>query len=173
MENSATNNIPVKNAGLALLSNYYPVLFERTGLMHDFSFTDAANQSKAAQYLQFVATGHTDFSGNELVLNKILCGIAAEMPVSGITDIAEEHQMIMNSLLDAAIGHWTAIGKSSRDAFRGNWLVRDGILTENEQDWKLTIEKRAYDILIQYAPFSFSPIRFPWMKKTLHVHWSY
>jgi hypothetical protein len=32
------------------------------------------------------------------------------------------------------------------------WLVRDGILQEFEAHWELTVDKRAYDILINQAP---------------------
>jgi hypothetical protein len=30
---------------------------------------------------------------------------------------------------------------------RGNFLVRDGLLSEEQDKWELTVEKRAYDIL--------------------------
>lgn len=71
------------------------------------------------------------------------------------------------------ISYWPAIGNTSVNGFRGNWLVRDGLLTELEDKWELTVEKRAYDVLIHQSPFSFSIIKLPWMEKPLHVTWPY
>ncbi len=99
------------------------------------------------------------------------------MPLSnpireGITLSANE-RILVDGLIKAAIGYWPAIGNCSIDGFRGNWLVRDGLLTEFEDKWELTVEKRSYDILIHKSPFSFSIIKYPWMAKPLHVTWPY
>ena len=88
-------------------------------------------------------------------------------------EISNQDQLLMIGLIEAAISHWTAIGRCSVDAFRGNWLIRDGILTEHEDKWELTVEKRVYDLLLNKSPFSFSIIKHPWMSKPLYVNWPY
>ena len=88
-------------------------------------------------------------------------------------DISQEHKTLIEGLIEAVIGYWPAIGDTSIEGFRGNWLVREGILREEEDRWTLTVEKKAYDILMLKSPFSFSIIKLPWMTKPLHVSWSF
>lgn len=149
------------------------MLFERLGLVHERRFTDTDAQKAAVHHLQYVVTGISHTEEHLLPLNKVLCGLAINAPVpEGIT-ISEEQKAVVNSLLNAAIGHWPAIGHTSIEGFRGNWLVRDGLLTEKEDRWELVVEKRPYDLLISKSPFSFSIIRYSWMPKPLHVTWPY
>jgi hypothetical protein len=118
MEKSVVN-IPVKNAGLVLLNSYYPVLFERTGLIRNFTFMSPAMQQRAALYLQFVATGNTNSIENHLTLNHVLCGVDPDTLFSGNTAIPEEHKTIVDSLLNAAISQWTAINTTTKRRAQG------------------------------------------------------
>ena len=51
--------------------------------------------------------------------------------------------------------------------------MRNANLVEKNDFWELTVEKRAYDLLIHKSPFSFAIIKYPWMEKPLHVVWAY
>lgn len=169
----ARGGIPVKNAGLVLASNYISMLFERLEITKERAFISGTAQTEAPHYLQYLVTGLSATEESLLPLNKVLCGLDLHEPLrEGIT-IAEDKKKLINGLLNAMIGYWPAIGNCSADGFRGNWLVRDGLLTEHEEKWELTVEKRAYDVLIHQSPFSFSIIRLPWMNKPLHVTWPY
>lgn len=165
--------IPIKNAGIVLLNSYIPMLFERLGLIKNQTFTDEENQMKAVHYLQHLVTGLSHTEEFYLPLNKVLCGIPINKSVSSGIDISPAEQELMSGLLKAAIDYWPSIGKSSVDGFRGNWLVRDGLLIEQEERWELQVEKRAYDILINKSPFAFSIIKYRWMDKPLHVNWPF
>ena len=94
-------------------------------------------------------------------------------PVLYGIEIGENDKNLIEELINAAISYWPEIGSCSIPGFRGNWLVRDGLLTEFEDRWELTVEKRPYDLLISHSPFSFSIIKYPWMPKPLHVNWPY
>ncbi|KIH83140.1 hypothetical protein UCMB321_3090 [Pseudomonas batumici] len=59
----------------------------------------------------------------------------------------------------------------SIDGFRGNWLVRDGLLANANDRWEMTVKPRPYDVLLAHSPFSFSVIRHSWMDKPLFVTW--
>ncbi|MDP9047217.1 MAG: contractile injection system tape measure protein, partial [Bacteroidota bacterium] len=167
------SGIPVRNAGMVLLSTYIPMLFERIGLTESGKFKNNDHQLDAVHYLQYVVTGLSQTEEQFLVLNKTICGMPLSNPIrEGITLSANE-RILVDGLIKAAIGYWPAIGNCSIDGFRGNWLVRDGLLTEFEDKWELTVEKRSYDILIHKSPFSFSIIKYPWMAKPLHVTWPY
>lgn len=165
--------IVVKNAGLVLISSYFTMLLERLELTSENKFVGKEAQLSAVHYLQYVATGFTYTEEHHLPLNKILCGVSPIEPVSNRIDVSEAQITLISGMLEAIINQWSAIGNSSIDGFRGNWLVRDGLLIEDINNWTLNVEKRAYDILINRSPFSFSIVKFPWMKKPLHVNWSY
>lgn len=175
METPKTEDqIPVVNAGLVLLNSYFPMLFERLKLTSGTRFSSVENQLKAVHYLQYLATG-LDLFGDEayLVLNKVLCGLQIQEPVTTNISMTENEKVLMDGLIDAAMGYWPSIGNSSRKGFRGNWIMRNGLLNETANRWTLTVEKKAYDLLIQKSPFSFSIIKFPWMEKPLHIDWPY
>ncbi len=167
------DQIHINNAGVVLINSYLPMLFQRLELTTNNQFNSKKDQLKAVHYIQYLVTGMTNTEEHYLILNKILCWLSITEPVPNGIEITEDEKELMNGLLEAAIGHWPVIGDSSVEGFRGNWLVRNGILREESDRWELNVEKRSYDILINQAPFSFSIIKFPWMEKPLHVNWPY
>ena len=152
------DDLALNNAGLVLLNAYIPMLFDRLGLTENGQFTSSTHQMDAVHYLQYLATGLSETEEHYVPLNKVLCGLAVTTPIASGINILEENKTMMQGLLEAVIGHWPAIGDSSIVGFRGNWLVRDGVLSEKTGHWSLRVEKRSYDVLIQRAPFSFSLI---------------
>lgn len=167
------DGIPVKNAGLVLVSNYISLLFERLGVTVNNKFQDISMQCNAVHYLQYVVTGLTETEESLLPLNKVLCGLTLGEPVPKGIDVTENQQQLIEGLISAIIGYWPVIGHNTVNGFRGNWLVRNGVLTERQDKWELTVEKKAYDLLIQKSPFTFSVIKYPWMNKPLYVYWPY
>jgi hypothetical protein len=164
------DSVFVQNAGLVLINHYIPMLFERLGLIENKQYLPD-KQFDAVHYLQFVATGMMKTAEPELALNKILCGIPLNQPIKDEVFMTDSEIELIEQLITAMMGYWEAIGSSSIDGFRGNWLIRDGLLIEYEDKWELTIEKRAYDLLIHQSPFTFSIIKYPWMNKPLYVQW--
>lgn len=165
--------IAVKNAGIVLLSDFIFILFERLNLVQKNQFINKESQTNAVQYLQYTITGQTATEEMYLPLTKILCGLSLTDPVPAAIEISETSKNLIDGLIIMAISHWNSIESSSVEGFRDNWLIREGVLLELEDKWELTVDKRSYDLLIQRYPFSFSVIRYPWMKKPLHVNWSY
>jgi hypothetical protein len=164
--------IPVKNAGLVILNTYFQLLFDRLGLIGaDKKFRHPDERHKAVHLLQFLCIGQTYTEEALLPLNKILCDVTLEEPIAPGIEITPEQQQLMKGLINAVIGYWPAIGSTSIEGFRGNWLLRAGTLQELGDRWELQVEKRVYDLLLQRSPFSFSIIMFPWMKKPIHVNW--
>ena len=102
-----------------------------------------------------------------------LCGLKPEETITQTITVTDSEKELMEGLLKAVINYWPSIGQSSVAGLRGNWLIRDGMLNEEQDQWQLTVEKRAYDVLISRSPFSFSIIRYPWMDKAMHVVWNY
>jgi hypothetical protein len=172
-KNSHKQGIPVRNAGIVLLNDYIAMLFERLSLTSESKFRSNKHQVRAVQYLQYLITGMQETEEVYLPLNKVLCGLPLTDTVPDFIDISDQEKQLINGLIQAAISHWPEIGDCSVDGFRGNWLVRDGILVDLEDKWELTVEKRAYDILINRSPFAFSIMKYHWMDKPLHVIWPY
>ncbi|HEY8928691.1 MAG TPA: contractile injection system tape measure protein [Mucilaginibacter sp.] len=176
MKNTSPGNVKglsVNHAGIVLANSYIPSLFERTGLTTNGKFPDSVNQHRAVCYLQFMVTGMDNIDNNSPSLSKLLCGLSPLEVINEDFNIPEEHIHLINGLITAMIGYWPAIGRSSIDGFRGNWFERDGVLSQLEDKWELTVTKRAYDILLSKSPFSFSIIKYAWMDKPLHVQWVY
>jgi hypothetical protein len=165
--------ISVRNAGIVLLSGYVQTLFARLGIIAEGKFLSSSLQAEAVHYLQYVVTGLSRTDEALLPLNKVMCGLPLSHPVADGVAVKEEQRQLIEGLIKAAIGHWPAIGGCTIEGFRGNWLVRDGVLNESVDKWELRVEKRPYDVLIQRSPFAFSIIRYPWMNKPLHVTWPY
>ena len=159
----------IKNSGLALLHDFLFRYFDLVGLLDDNHFNNEQNQRAAVHYLQFLASGAVETQAYDVVLNNILCGLDINQSIDNEFTLPVENKEIAESLLHAVIKLWPMIGDCSLNAFRENWLMRDGWLTETEQYWQLTIERRAYDILLDKYPLSYKIIMFPWMKKPLHV----
>ena len=122
---------------------------------------------------ELVDTGMTETDESLLTLNKILVGLSPNTPVKNSVEMTQEQKDLIDGMINAAISYWPSIGQTSVNGFRGNWLVREGILRETEDRWELTVEKRPYDVLMIKSPFSFSIIKLPWMTKPLHVTWPF
>ena len=77
----------------------------------------------------------------------------------------------MGGLLSAIIQQWGALGSTTVPGLQESFFQREGVLQRREESWRLQVEARAFDILIDRIPWNFSIIRFPWMDGPLHVDW--
>ncbi|MDQ1161748.1 hypothetical protein QE422_002116 [Chryseobacterium sp. SORGH_AS 447] len=166
-------NIPVRNAGIVLLSPFIPRLLERLNFTADGDFTHQQNLERAAQFLQYVVTGKQSTINSELALNKIICGLSPEISLSENIEITTEDTALSDQLLKALIAQWNALGTTSVEALRETFLIREGVLSESPEQWKLTVKPGTFDVLLSRCPFSFSLIKYPWMEKALAVEWDF
>ncbi|WP_199139832.1 contractile injection system tape measure protein [Pedobacter sp. ASV12] len=180
IEDAVQIGLEINNAGLVLLSSYVPMLFKYVNIHipakgdTELAPAEIAHiKGRAVHYLQYLVTGSKSTDESYLSLNKILCALPIAEPILKEITIQPKEEELMQGLISSVIGHWEAIGSSSVDGFRGNWLMRKGLLYEKENKWELVVEKQPYDILIQQLELSFSIIKFPWMEKPLHVNWPY
>jgi hypothetical protein len=163
--------LPVTNAGLVLINSYLPALFDRLGLTQDRRFKTQDARHRAILALHFLATGFTRAEEPHLALNKILCGLDPAEPVPLAVDFPEAEINLMQGLLQAVLRHWSKAGTSSLDGFRGTWLLRGGILCDNDDHWGLTVTRKPWDILLSKSPFSYAVINLQWMEKPAYVTW--
>lgn len=164
-------SIGVVNAGLVLAAPYLMRLFAMLGLLDNNRFADEQAAERALLMLHFLATGSTCAAEPTLVLNKVLCGLELEQPVAAQIELANGEQQAIEGLISAMIGHWSVLGATSVEGFRESFLQREGLLQRSNENWHLLVEPRAYDLLLDQIPWSFTFIKLPWMIQSLQVEW--
>lgn len=160
-----------KNAGIVLIHPFLSNFFKNLHLLEGSKFKDISCQSKAVLLLHYLATGESNPPEYEMVLSKFLCEMPANMPIDHTLSITDEEKEETNNLLLAAIEHWGALGGTSPDGLREGFLSREGKLEKEGAGWKLYVEQKTLDILLDRLPWNLSLIKLPWMKEILKVEW--
>lgn len=161
----------VSNAGLVILWPYLSPLFARLSLTVDDKFVDTEARIRAIFVMQYAVFGLTKFAEHELELNKLLTGLTAGTPIPQEVELTENEKEVVDGLLRAVTQNWSKLGNTSIDGLRGNFLIRNGKLEEHEDFYQLTVEEKAYDILLGSLPWSISTIKLSWMEKGINVKW--
>lgn len=162
--------LPVTCAGIVLLHPFLPQLFASLSVAEDGRIVQS---DRALALLHFLATGESEAAEHELLLPKLLCGMAAEEIAPVPVQLSEHDQDEALGLLKAVVGHWSALGNASVDSLRGTFLVRNGLLRQrNDGEHELQVEPASFDILLDGLPWGFGAIRLPWMNKMLWVEWN-
>ncbi len=166
--------ILVPNAGLALLSVWFPRLFSMFGLLSDDKkdFKDTEARIRAIFALQYlVGMDKHEFSEQELAFNRILVNCPFSVPLPRQLELSKEEKEILDSMLNGVKSNWTKMQNTSIMGFQHSFINRDGRLNQEEKRWMLTVNERAYDILLDSLPWQFREIRFPWLEKRICVYW--
>jgi Contractile injection system tape measure protein len=110
----------------------------------------------------------------DLVLPKILCGLSYQEPVSTKSfHVSNAIKKETENMLNSVIEYWNILQNTSINGLRESFLKRDGKLSFNGGEWKLTVEQKPYDLLLDHLPWNFSMIKLPWMKHLLKTQWNY
>jgi len=169
--NPETERLEVDNAGLVLIAPFLPIFFDALGLLKEKTFITPQASERAALILQFMATGKSEMPEHHLILNKILCGIDIDEPLPLRLDLSDHEIEEINNLLDSVIEHWTALKRTSVRGLRDTFINREGILTPQQNGWKLFVERITPDVLIDRLPWSISIIKLPWTNEIIHTEW--
>jgi hypothetical protein len=161
----------IKNAGLIILSPYLGMLFEKCGLTDSNGFIDEQSQFKAVHLLEYAATGKTGKEEHQLVINKLLCGMDVIDPVERNIALNDSDKETVDSLLNAITQQWPPLKGTSIDGLRGSFLQRDGKLEEEEEQYFLKVEQKAFDMLLDQIPWNITQIKLSWMEKILLIEW--
>ena len=165
------DGIYIDNAGLVIVWPYLLPFFRKLELVNGNEFASEEAQHRAVHILQYLATGEeTAAEEHELVLNKALCGIDPEEPVSSIISLSTAERNECEQLLDNIIANWAALKSISSSALRSTFLVKEGIL-KRENGWSLKIERTTVDMLIDRLPWGISIITLPWNKELIYAEW--
>ncbi|MBQ4818576.1 contractile injection system tape measure protein [Aquimarina sp. MMG016] len=160
-----------KNAGMVLLHPFLSHFFKKLNLIEGKDFINHVTRSKAVLLLHFLATGEEQPKEYDMVLSKFLCEMPTNIPLDHTLIITEKEKEESDALLQAVVEHWGALGGTSPDGLREGFLSREGKLEREQTGWKLYIEQKTLDILLDKLPWNISIIKLPWMKEMLKVEW--
>ena len=171
VESNDTDSIVIQNAGLIILWPFFYRLFDKCGFLIDRQFKDEVSLQKSILMTQYLVTDSVDINENELVLNKILCGVPQNTIIDVKIELDEMELDFCDSLLKGVLQNWEKLSNSSVASLRETFLIREGILSPNELDYKLDIFKGTFDMLIDTIPWNISIIQTTFMKNRITVNW--
>jgi len=165
------NQIWVQNAGLVLLHPFLIQFFITTGIIGKQGILSHENVDLAVQSLHFLATGNENaFEGN-LVFEKFLCGVPLKTSIqkqSLLTDLIKNEAI---ELLNEVVRHWAALKNTSADGLRQMFIQRDGKLFQEDDKYKLIVERKAQDLLLERLTWNIAVIKLPWISNILFTEW--
>lgn len=171
-EKMETNeNVHVHNAGLVLISPFFPNLYVMLDLIEGRAFKNREAQVKAIYAIQYTVFEQTDFPEHELALNKILTGLDINEAIPASTGLTDEEKKTIMSMIEGAKNNWPKMKNSRTETIKQTFLQREGKLEEMETYYQLTVEEKPYDLLLDNVPWNFRLIKHPWMKKMIQVKW--
>lgn len=169
--NESTSTWFCQYAGLILLHPFLSQFFQELGLLNTLKqFKNDATQLKAVTLLNYLANDVGEIPEQEIVFQKIICGVplATPMPLIALSLIEKEEA---KKMLTAVIKLWDALGNSSPDGLREGFLSRAGKFQKQENGWLLQIEPKTIDILIDKLPWNLAMVKLPWLKEMIWVEW--
>ena len=167
----ADDSFEIYNAGLVVLAQFLPLFFDALGLLEDKSFSTEQSAVRGAQILQFICTCSTEMPEQDMILNKILCGLPIDTPLPGTLHISNYEKEEVDNLLASVIEHWKALKGTSAKGLRQTFLNRTGMIKIENNGWSIFIERTTVDVLLDHLPWSISIIKLPWNDKFIHVEW--
>ena len=161
----------INNAGLILIWPFLSTLFNKLGLLNGKSFMDDTSLQKAILVTQYVIFEGNENEESNLVLNKILCGVAPDFFVDTNIELNETEKSIAKSVLKAVTGNWEQLNKTSIFTLKETFLKREGIIQKVDDNYKLIVEKKPFDMLLRTIPWNISMIQNSFMSFRLIVEW--
>ncbi|WP_312078191.1 contractile injection system tape measure protein [Chryseobacterium sp.] len=165
--------IYIENGGLVILHPFLQRLFESLELTEKNEWKSENDAQKAVLLLHFLVYGDSDFSEDQIVLNKIICGLKSDEVINVNIQLNDDEKEACEELLNAVVQHWSVMSNSSVSALRETFLQRNAKLILNKEDFELYVEEKGFDVLLNGLPWGISTIRTAWMNKVLFCHWNY
>lgn len=166
--------LTVNNAGLCLLAPWFVRLFDILGYLDKErrNFRSTASKIRAVFLLQYIACGNErEWRETELAFNRILTALPGNVALPKGLQLTDEERQTADGMVTGVKANWAQMNGTSAEGFRSSFINRKGILIEEEKRWMMTVEGKAYDILLDTIPWSFRQLRLPWLKKYVQVKW--
>lgn len=164
----------IDNAGLCLLSAWFLRLLSMLDYLNEArkDIKDTKSRIRAIFLLQYLTCQEEkEYRETELVFNGLLVGLPMHIPLPKRLELTAEEKQIADSLLSAVKAYWPKMNGTSMKGFLQSFVTRTGRLEEQDEKWVLTVDDKAFDILLDSIPWGFRQIRLPWLKKYIQVKW--
>ena len=167
--------IHVTNAGLVIVGVFLPQFFALLDVLEEKPTggtrvrPDAV--SRTVHLLQHLVDERTDTPEPLLSLNKVLCGVPLAVPIDREIEISVRERELCDSLLKGLLQQWTIIKDSSIAALRETYLQREGRLDHLPTGWRLRVQRKTVDQLMDYMPWPVTTVAHSWMAEPLYVTW--
>jgi hypothetical protein len=162
----------INNAGVVLLHPFLERLFGLVGWTKDGNWLDFISLQKGVLSLHYLVYGDQEIDENQLVLNKILCGVELDEVINTQLELSIFEKEKCLDLLQAVLEHWHIIKDSSKEALQETFLQRDGKLQIQNSGFELWIKDHGADILLQHLPWGIGMIKTRWMEHYLISNWN-
>ena len=163
---------PIYAAGAVLLHPFLAVFFDQLGLLAaPGRFRDRGCRARAVLLAHHLATGAEDAPEPECGLFKLLTGTDLAEPVPRSITLMNSERQEAEALLTSVIAHWKRLGNTSPAGLREGFLLRPGRLARLAEGWRLTVERRGVDVLLDGLPWALSRVKTPFMSAPLAVDW--
>ncbi len=117
-----------------------------------------------------VSGNENAFEGN-LIFEKSLCGGPLKIPVQQKSLLTDSIKTEANGLLVEVIRYWPALKNTSADGLREAFIQRDGKLFQEDAKYRLIVERKAQDVLLEKLSWNISVIKLPWISNILFTEW--
>ena len=167
-------HIPISNAGLVILFPFLPMLFMRLNMLSQDRRSFNSNESKVRAIFilqRLIANEDREYDEKDLFLNRLLINYPFNEPLPKRMELNQDELNTIDSLLETAKTNWSKMRNTSIRALQESFLNRAGFIEKTEWECTLTVEERAYDILLDSIPWSYKLVRLPWMENILKVNW--
>lgn len=161
----------INNAGLVLISPFLPRLFSMLELTENGKFKNRDAQIKAIFLMQYAVFGNGEFPEHQMQLNKLLTNFKTGIPIPRRPNLTDEERETVDGMLQGVLQNWGRLTNTTPAGLQEGFLRREGSLEEQEESHLLTVEAKAFDMLLDYVPWNFRTIKFSWMKKAIQVKW--
>lgn len=159
----------VEGAGVIIVHPFLEELFRSLGLLQERAFYDQAAQYQAVHLLSYLTFGNDEIPEYDLLLPKLLCGLPWAEPLPPSGTLSTESCNACEELLSAVLNHWSALKSNSSAWLRQQFFLRQGKIERVDEHWKLSVERRPQDVLLDKLPWGVGLIHLPWMPGLLHV----
>lgn len=166
--------IPVANAGLCLFAPWIIRLFGMLDLLAEDrkDLKDMDARIRAIFILQRLVTAEQrEYKESDLAFNRLLVACPFNIPLPKSLELTGKEIETVESMLVGVKANWPKMANTSVGGFQRSFIERDGQMEQQEGKWVLTVENKAYDILLDSLPWSYKMIRLPWLKKPISVSW--
>lgn len=165
------DEIAIQNAGLILLHPFLKHFLVKIEVADKHGNLLREKLDLAVQSLHFLATGNENVFEGNLVFEKFLCGLPLKMPVEKQSLLDDTIRNEAEVLLKEAITNWKALKNSSPNDLRQLFIQREGKLIQKENQYKLVVERKAQDALLERISWNISMLKLPWRKELIVVEW--